>query len=161
MTPSCDELRQDLAELTAGEFDESRRAELSAHVDACAACARLVALQTVLESELRALPAAPITSLAQPALPAQPARRARLLRFAAAVAAVAAVALVAVGFGSSPAHDAPREAAVVQQASAAKRAPVISKIVDMSGSGEASDDGLLALTAGLEAVAMRRPAKGR
>jgi hypothetical protein len=120
--------------------------ELDAHLAACAGCADLVRRQRRLAGLLDALPAAPHAEFAAPVLPGYPAGRPVRLVRASWIAAAAAALLVAVLLR---AHGLPQ--AHVR----------IDSVVDVADAPLPADDPLLALTAGMEAVAMRRPTELR
>jgi len=121
-------------------------ADAARHVGRCADCARLIARHRALVRRLEAWPAAPKVELRPPSLPDAPAGRLlsmRAPRWAAAAAAVV-IAVAAWRFADR----------------AAERVRV-ERVVDVGGAPPPEDERLLALTGGVEAVAMRRPTEIR
>lgn len=138
--PGCDELRERLDEAASAD----PAAGLREHAARCPACAELVARQRRLVALLSSMPEAPRAEFGPPVLPARPGGR--VLPFPAWIAAVAAAVLVAIGWRlSSPPAERVR----------------VERVVDVAGAPPPVDERLLALTAGVEAVAMRRPTEVR
>ena len=139
--PDCRRVLDRLDEAAAGAYPD-----LDAHVAACTPCADLVRRQRRLAGLLDALPQAPSAEFAAPAMPGYPAGRPVRIVRASWIAAAAAALLVAVLLR---AHSFPQ--AHVR----------IDSVVDVADAPLPADDPLLALTAGMEAVAMRRPTELR
>ena len=141
--PNCRRMRDHLDEGDTGSIPAS----LAAHAATCDVCRDLLRQQTRLVQMLGALPAAPRADLEPPALPGVPGGRLLPLRLPAWTAAAAAAALVAaVGWRVS--------------ATDVNRVRVVG-VVDVAGAPPQVDERLLALTGGIEAVAMRRPTEIR
>ena len=144
---ACRELRDRIDDVALarhdGRADDSR---IAAHLVSCADCALLVARQRRLVEMLTSLPAAPRADFGPPRLPAAPRGALLRMRPAAWVASAAAAVLVAVAW-----HWSAREAERVQ----------VESVVDVAEAPPPLDERLLALTAGPEAVAMRRPTEIR
>ena len=139
--PDCRSVLDRLDEAAAGACSE-----LNGHVADCAPCADLVRRQRRLAGLLDALPEAPRADFAAPAVPGYPAGRPLRLIRASWIAAAAAALLVAVLLR---AHSLPQAHVRVDS------------VVDVADAPLPADDPLLALTAGMEAVAMRRPTEQR
>ena len=140
---NCRRLRDHLDEADAGSIP----APLRAHAASCGVCRDLVRQQTRLLQMLGALPAAPRAEFPPPTLPGVPGGRLLPMRLPAWTAAAAAAALVG---------------AIAWRVSATdiERVRVVG-VVDVAGAPPQVDERLLALTAGIEAVAMRRPTEIR
>jgi hypothetical protein len=141
--PLCRKLRDRLDEADPGSIPDA----LAAHAASCRPCGELLRRQAKLVRMLASLPAAPSADVARPALPDVPGGRLLPLRLPAWAAAAAAAALVAaIAWRTS--------------APAVERVRVIG-VVDVADAPPQTDERLLALTAGVEAVAMRRPTEIR
>jgi hypothetical protein len=138
--PDCRDLRERLDEAAVGV-----RPEWETHLRTCADCAELVRRQRSLVRLLSRQPRAPLAAFPAPALPAGPAMRPRLVR-ASWIAAAAAALLVAVILRAAPSQHARVQ---------------VDTVVDVADAPPPADDSLLALTAGMEAVAMRRPTEAK
>ena len=140
---TCRQLRDHLDQAEPGSIPGT----MTAHAASCPPCGRLLRRQARLVRMLESLPAAPSADVARPALPDVPGGRLLPLRLPAWAAAAAAAALVAavVWHSSTP---------------AVERVRVVG-VVDVAGAPPQTDERLLALTAGVEAVAMRRPTEIR
>ncbi len=155
---ACDQPTDDIRLYVAGELPDASRRLLSAHVATCAACARDVARERRLIGLLAGLPAVPEFDVAVPALPARRLITTRRLAVAVALAAAASL-LVALRLlapaASTPVGDDPLGVAEVP---IRRGSPVhIRHVVDAAERAPPTADGLLAITAGVEAVVMRRP----
>lgn len=139
--PDCRSLSERLDEAAAGSSPD-----LVAHLAACPACAELVRREQALVRLLSAQPGAPPATFAAPALPSVAAMRTGRLLRASWIAAAAAALLVAAVL-----HVAGPRPSLVQ----------VDAVVDVADAPPPADDPLLALTAGVEAVAMRRPTELR
>jgi hypothetical protein len=136
----CRRFRERLDEASA----DAPPQDVAAHVAACPDCARVLARQRTLVRALSQWPEAPAVELRAPALPSTPGGR--LLPLPAWAAAAAAAALVAVAWG------------VAERGTDRVR---VERVVDVAGGPPQVDERLLALTGGVEAVAMRRPTELR
>ena len=137
----CKSLRERLDEAVAGA-----RPELLEHVRDCAACAELVRRERSLVRVLSALPRAPLAEFPAPDVAAAPVLRMGRLARASWIAAAAAALL----------------GAVVLHESGSRQAYVrVDAVVDVADAPLPPDDSLLALMAGVEAVAMQRPTEPR
>ncbi len=143
--PACAELSDRLdAAATVRSVDELAGG-LERHLAGCQACAGLVERQRGLVRLLSSAPEAPQATFDPPSLP----RRAggRLLPLPAWLAAAAAAAVFVVAGLRLPMGPAERVR--------------VDRVVDVAGAPPPVDERLLALTAGSEAVAMRRPTELR
>ncbi len=175
----CQELRDQIVQLVEGDLGRAVADRLRAHAAACDACAQELGREERLVRLLRTPVAVPDACIALPAAelrPRYPLRSLRRLRRAittrrlaavmALAAAAAAVIVVAVGLrggrpgGGSPPAESPDGTPVARHADA-HRLVRIRTIVDSTADAPLPGDDLLALTAGVEAVVMRRPAQGR
>ncbi len=153
----CRTTRRHARELVADELAPGPAAALRGHAAGCAACARHLRQERLLHELLGALPAAPRRRIDAPELPAHAPARGRVLlaRPGLWAAASAAAAVLAIAwFARSEAGD------VETTAPSTANAPELTFVDDLRDPPPADDD-LLALTAGVEAVVMRRPALGR
>jgi len=117
------------------------------HARGCAACADELARQQRLESLLESLPSAPRVDVPRPSLPRSPAPVLRPVAGWLAAAAAAALVVVATHAGGLG-----RDAVTTVR---------VQRVVDLPDAPSPADERLLALTAGVEAVAMRRPTECR
>lgn len=131
----CRRVREGAGELAAGPPPE-----VASHAAACPTCARVLRRQARLAELLRSVGEAPDADVPRPALRA--ARLAPLLGFRAAAAA-------AVLLGAALWWGARGERVRIDE------------VVDVADAPPPIDERLLALTAGYEAVAMRRPTESR
>jgi hypothetical protein len=139
--PDCRSVHERLDEAALGASPD-----LARHLAACTPCAELVRRQRKLALLLDALPRAPRADFPAPAVPGFRAGAPLRLVRASWIAAAAAALLVAV---------------LVQSASVHPDHVRIDSVVDVADAPAPADDPLLALTAGVEAVAMRRPTELR
>jgi hypothetical protein len=137
----CLLLDERLDEVVAGTAD----AALQGHAEACPACAPVVGRQRRLVRLLEALPTAPVADFAAPRLPAGRVLRLTRLRVAAAAVAAAVVVMATARFALHGTRATIR----------------VERVVDLADAPPMADERLLALTAGFEAVAMRRPTEMR
>jgi hypothetical protein len=151
----CAEVERNAADLAAGDLVGAVAVELRRHAEACGRCRDVLAREARLQSALTALPA----GSGPPAAPRLPGdtglrllrgRPIRRVAWAASAAAVVALATIGAWRLRHDPSDAGRDAAAV---------PL--RVVDADGPFPSWDERLLALTAGAEAVAARRPAEGR
>ena len=120
--------------------------DVAGHLAECTPCAELVRRQRKLARLLEALPPSPRADFPAPAVPGFRAGAPRRRGRASWIAAPAAALLVAV---------------LVRSASVRPDLVRIDSVVDIADAPAPADDPLLALTAGVEAVAMRRPTELR
>jgi hypothetical protein len=145
--PACRPFHDALEEATANSpSPDSPSPELAAHVAQCRDCAKVLARQRALVRTLSLWPAAPSVDLRPPVLPSTPGGRLIPMRAPAWGVASAAAVLVA--------------AAWIVAARGVERVR-IERVVDVAGGPPLVDERLLALTGGVEAVAMRRPTELR
>jgi len=152
----CGAVEERLREHVAGELTAAERAEVEAHLAACAACAAAAARERKLAALLDGLAPAPAVDVPLPALPdlaevgrGRPAGR--IVRIASWAAVAAAVLLVATRLGG-PNSDSSDDTADGSR---------IRRYVDDRDVRPDWDERTLALAAGVEAVATLRPADGR
>ncbi len=144
----CIRLQERVEELVSGALPPAETASLEEHVAGCADCRRTLARQRRLHAWLTDLPAAPPCAVEAPQLPAATARVLFpvRLRWAAAAAAAFVAATIALHHGARP-----PAASTVR----------VARVVDVAEAPPIADEPLLALSAGTEAVAMRRPTEVR
>ena len=158
--PLCAKLEARLDEAVQGRLATS----LAAHAGTCSRCRRLVARQRALEALLDAQPEPPEIDLPPPSLP-EPAAPSRLrlllprraLRWSAAAAAALAMGVVGWEAGRNASGHRGGEGSLLGQVARVRSRT----IVDVPGAPPPADERLLALTSGVEAVAMRRPTEVR
>ena len=181
MTSECQDLHDQIVGLVEGDLERAATEYLRAHAAACPECAREIELEQTLVDALRALPPAPAFSVPCPdpeqkpviALSTARARapgasggpvpgaRSRLIALATTIA-VAAILLVVVGARiTSDLRVHPADDGDLRDLADSSRAVVIRTVIDSDADVALPDDDLLALTAGVEAVVMRRPARRR
>jgi len=181
--PLCTALGEFAAQVVEGGLPTPEADALRAHAAACGACATVLAHQTRLSRLLRSAPAAPPIDLVPPVLPRGvllwPGRRRRLAATAAALAAAAVVAAVTLlprtdtghtdsghtdsghtdsGHTDSGHTDSGHTDSAPTGSHAAFVPVRVLHVEDMAERAPLPDDDLMALTSGLEAVALRRPA---
>jgi hypothetical protein len=139
--PDCRQVNERLDEAALGASPD-----LAGHLAGCTPCADLVRRQRKLAQLLEALPRAPQTDVPAPTVPGFRAGAPLRLVRASWIAAAAAALLVAV---------------LLQSASVHPDHVRVDSVVDVADAPLPADDSLLALTAGVEAVAMRRPTELR
>jgi hypothetical protein len=127
--------------------------ELERHAVDCVDCVRVLARQRRLEALLETGMRAPQAGLPVPSLQAEPAPG--ILRTLPRWVIPAAAALLAAVTTAAALHRDP--AARTEPAPAV----YVGEVVDLPDAPPPADERLLALTDGVEAVAMRRPAEGR
>jgi anti-sigma factor RsiW len=160
VTTDCLELRDRIAELVEGDLDGAEAERLSAHAASCESCRHEIRLQEEVVAALRAWPPAPDVDVPLPDLgdarlhTAFPWRVAGLAATAAAALLVAAAAWLG-GFERASPEIRPGTTAGPSDL------VEIRMVIDSGADAPLPDDGLLALTAGVEAVVMRRPAQRR
>ncbi len=165
MNVSCSPFEKQVVELVEGLLPAASAASLRSHAAHCTDCSRLLRRETGLVHLLRSQPASPVIDVVPPALPAGRLVRISALRLGAGVAAAAAAMLLAVAYAAgwtdvtAPSPDAP--VAASERVAPATQRVRVSTIIDGIGRVPLPDEGLLALTAGVEAVAMRRPTEAR
>jgi len=140
--PDCRPFRDALDEATADPLPPAA----AAHVASCTDCARIVARQRTLVRALSQWPAAPAVDLRPPVLPPTPGGRLLPMRAPAWTVAAAAVVLAVTAW------------TLIDRGADRVR---VERVVDVAGGPPPVDDRLLALTGGVEAVAMRRPTELR
>ena len=163
MNTDCLELRDRIVELVEGDLDRALVDRLHVHAARCRDCGRELALETRVVAALRTWPGAPEIEIGVPHPGGRPPSRLAPWRLAGVAAATAAALLLALtawlGLPASVEPGAGSGDAVVAPGSLH---PVrIVSVVESDADAPLPDDGLLALTAGVEAVVMRRPAQGR
>jgi hypothetical protein len=127
-------------------LDATPSPETAEHASTCAECAKILARQRNLERLLSQWPETPPVDLRPPELPAHAGGRLLPMRAPAWLAAAAAAVLVAVAWTAAD-HG-------VQHVR-------VERVVDVADGPPQVDERLLALTGGVEAVAMRRPTELR
>jgi anti-sigma factor RsiW len=148
------ELRDQLPEFIHNRLDPATRAEVAAHVAACAACAAELALLQELRASLQTTPdvdvARIVAALPAPSRAARPVRRLRLTRLDWSIAA--ALALVAIGGGSAAILSGRLRIPEGGVAPVTQQTPVAAATVSLDADlAEATTPELEALFAGLEA----------
>ena len=183
---NCQNLSEILVDLAVGDLPAAEAVEVHAHAAACEPCRTLLAREMALVEALRNQPPVPAFQVQEPALPRAAivalhaeyhARRpdsrrpdsrrpdsrrhwGANARLAAAVALVSAAGLLwAVRLGGG--FDGVGNTASVNDVAPAAVPVAIHTILASDGTIPPADDHFLALTAGIEAVVMRRPAQDR
>ena len=160
MTPDCTELREHVVELVEGDLDRATDVRLRAHAARCGACARLIAVEEDVVAALRSWPPPPAMEIPVPELPRAPALSLASVRLAA-LGAVAAAALLLGTFVWLAGPGRPYADLSGRESAGTARTVHIREVIPSAEETPLPDDDLLALTAGVEAVVMRRPAQGR
>jgi anti-sigma factor RsiW len=157
----CRLLNEHLVELVEGGLDAAQARSLRAHAATCPACARQLELEERLVQALRDVPAAPAIEVPVPDPEPAPIRRLHPVRLAMGGAAAAAAAILVVAALLGGFERVPPVAPSGDDVADTQRPVEILTVVESSDDAPLPDDGLLALTAGVEAVVMRRPAQAR
>lgn len=157
----CDALAERVQDLTGSSSPRDPSLEaLRLHTETCQPCAELLAQQQALETLLGSLPEAPAFRVPLPSLPQRPSvevvarRRSRVFRLIPHAAAAAILAAAAVG-----SYMLPRS--VTWETAELGESVRVERVVSRRGAPALQDERLVALTAGWEAVALRRPTERR